>query len=149
MKTQLNEIKRMQQLAGLLKENNQSTMDEGLKPSIDLKKLSKVLNMIKDEDGEPALENYEKDQLLYAIKNMSTLIKNFNNSKYDDISSEAKEILEDLPSDWHNRLSPQKQKIFQPLYDAITTISSASDEMDSKIAVRGYNEIAAFLNKIK
>jgi hypothetical protein len=148
MKAQINEIERMQQLAGLLNENEQPIIDESLNQPLDIKKLSKVLNMIEDKYGYPALEDYEKKQLLYVVKNMSTLIKDFN-SKYNKISSKVQNTLKELPWDWHNNLSPQSQKIFQPLYDAITTISAASDEMDSKLAVKGYNEIAKFLNKIK
>jgi hypothetical protein len=174
MKGQLNEVKALQKTAGLLTEaeemkyEDSNVFAEGKKsydlgPKIDLKKLSKVLNMIVDEDGEALIEPEEKKDILYAIKNMPTIIEKIVGSgddyyevdaddadededsgdEYNDIS-----LLEELPWDWHGNLPKNRQKAFQPLETAIIQLNTAAVEMDAKSAVKGYKMIYDFLEKL-
>jgi hypothetical protein len=127
----------------LLKE---AAKENKLGPAIDLKKLSKVMNGIVDEDGDKLLDDGEISDVLDVLRNLPILLRKLDGD--EDESMEAAEELMRCQVSFITNLPKNKQKLYKPLDDGITYIASAGDEYNSKWALKGYKMISDFLNKM-
>ena len=136
MKQPINEIKRMQQLAGLIKENQE--IDEAEKmpnlPNLDFEKLANILNKYS------ANSDREKKYFIDAIKTIDNYL---SNRTEEEIGYKLKK----MPSP---KFVGKKQQIMKPLYDIFVDLMFADETINMKnTLISNYIEMAKFLNQIK